>query len=88
MVLCVYHQEILIKADLHHKATLRNVKEGVTWWCAVGENVGVEINGKSSTFAVLAQARVLSVARLYKKIGMVPDSDLEIVKTGFHDLYC
>ncbi len=95
----------------------------------VGENVGIEINGKSETFArpvlvlrklsrfgfmgvpltskehkevgthffefkdraqyaALAQSRVFSVSRLYKKIGMVPDSDLQIVRKGFHDLYC
>lgn len=26
-------------------------KEGDIWWCAVGENVGVEINGKGETFS-------------------------------------
>ncbi len=26
-------------------------KEGDIWWCAIGENVGVEINGKGSTFS-------------------------------------
>ncbi|HAO64397.1 TPA: hypothetical protein DCQ44_00245 [Candidatus Taylorbacteria bacterium] len=25
-------------------------KEGEVWWCAVGENIGVEINGKSNNF--------------------------------------
>ena len=37
--------------------------------------------------AVLAQARVLSVFRLYKKMGTVPDSDLELVRDGFRKLY-
>ena len=26
-------------------------KEGEIWWCAVGENIGVEINGKGVTFS-------------------------------------
>ena len=34
-------------------------------------------------FASLAQVRVLSVSRLYEKIGTVPDSDPQIVKDGF-----
>ncbi len=38
-------------------------------------------------YAVLAQARVLSVSRLYKRIGVVPNSDLELVRTGFRNLY-
>lgn len=124
-----FNEWMVIKSDLHHKAVRRNVKEGDIWWCAVGENVGIEINGKSETFArpvlvmrklsqfgfmgipltsqqhegswyacfifkektqyaALAQAKVFSVSRLYKRIGTVPDSDLQIVRTGFHNLYC
>lgn len=116
------------KKDLHFEGTFRTVKEGEVWWCAIGENVGVEINGKSETFArpvvilkklsrygfmgvpltsqphegswyatfefkgkkqvaVLAQARVLSVFRLYKKMGTLPNSDYMIVKNGFRRLY-
>ena len=124
-----FKEWIIIKSDLHQKGVLRNVKEGDVWWCAVGENVGIEINGKSETFArpvlvlrklsrfgfmgipltsqkhdgnwyahfefkgidqyaALAQARVFSTSRLYKKIGMVPGSDLQIVRDGFRNLYC
>ena len=124
-----FEEWIGVKSDLHRKGILRNVKEGDVWWCAVGENVGIEINGKSETFArpvlvlrklsrygfmgipltsqehdgswyvtfefknkrqfaSLAQARVFSVSRLYRKIGMVPDSDLEMVRQGFRELYC
>lgn len=94
----------------------------------MGENVGVEINGKHESFsrpvlilkklsrfgfigipstsqehegdwyasfifrdkkqtAALAQARVMSVSRLYKRMGTIPNSDLEIVKAGFGRLY-
>lgn len=117
-----------LKPAIHYKGVYRDFKEGDVWWCAMGENVGVEINGKNEEFsrpvlvlrklsrfgfmgvpltsqkhqgtwyvpfefknreqiAVLAQARVLSVFRLYKKMGTVPDSDLELVRDGFRKLY-
>ncbi len=117
-----------VKSNLHYAGICRTVKEGEIWWCAVGENVGVEINGKNKEFsrpvlvlkklskygfmgvpltsqehigswyvdfifqdkkqvAVLAQARVISVFRLYKKMGTVPNSDLELVREGFKRLY-
>ena len=116
------------KEKLHGMNRTRTVREGEVWWCAMGENVGVEINGKNEDFsrpvlvfkklsrfgflgvplstkehsgswyasfefknrkqtAVLSQIRVISVARLYKKMGMLPDSDFEIVKEGFRLLY-
>lgn len=46
-----FEEWIVVKSDLHNKSTLRDIKEGNIYWCAVGENVGVEINGKSETFA-------------------------------------
>lgn len=124
-----FKEWIVVKSDLHEKATVRDIKDGDMYWCAVGENVGVEINGKSETFArpvvvlkklskygfmgvpltsqehsgswytpfifkdrqeyaVLAQARVFSVSRLYKKMGSLSDPDLDAIKTGFHNLFC
>lgn len=117
-----------LKEDLHNVGRVPAVKDGEVWWCAMGENVGVEINGKSSTFArpvlifkrlsrygfmgvpltsqahegswyvpfvfqekdqiaVLAQARVMSVSRLYRRMGTLPNSDLELIKDGFGKLY-
>lgn len=117
-----------LKGNIHNVGRIPKVKEGEIWWCAMGENVGVEINGKSKTFArpivifkklnrysfmgipltskhhfgewytpfifkgkhqvaVLAQARVVSVSRLYDKIGEMSDSDLKLVKIGFKNLY-
>lgn len=117
-----------VKADLHYAGIFRNIKEGEVWWCSIGENVGVEINGKQEFFlrpvlvlrklsrfgfmgvpltsqlhqgswyvpfefkgkqqnAVLVQARVLSVYRLKRKMGIVPNSDLELVRKGFRELY-
>lgn len=36
------------KYAIHSKNRLPNFKEGDVWWCAFGENVGVEINGKEN----------------------------------------
>ena len=117
-----------VKTELHFAAVPRTVREGEVWWCSVGENVGVEINGKQDLFlrpvlvlkklsrfgfmgvpltsqphegswyvpfmfkdkeqnAVLVQARVLSVYRLRRKMGEVPNTDLELIKDGFRRLY-
>lgn len=120
----------VIKEDFHctpdHKLQL--VRNGEIWWAGIGENVGVEINGKSEYFsrpvlvlkklsrygfmgipltsqshkgswyasfefqgnqeiAVLSQAKVFSTARLYGRIGQIPDSDLEKVRQAFLKLY-
>lgn len=119
-----------VKEDFHCTPSkkLQLVRDGEVWWVGVGENVGVEINGKSEYFsrpvlvlkklsrygfmgvpltsqshegswyvpfefqgrietAVVAQARVFSVARLYGRLGQVPDSDLKKVREGFLSLY-
>lgn len=123
-----FHEWMGVKENVHYVGRVPDTKEGEIWWCAVGENVGVEINGKNETFsrpvlimkklsrygflgvpltsqehfgnwyidfafkgkiqfASLAQIRVFSVSRLYKKMGMVPNSDLQSVKNGFRKLY-
>ena len=123
-----FNEWIELKKRLHDMDRLRAIHEGEIWWCAMGENIGVEINGKNEVFsrpvlvfkklsrygfmgipltsqehegnwyvsfifqdkkqtAALAQARVISVARLYKRMGMLPNSDFELVKTGFSKLY-
>ncbi|MBQ9017975.1 type II toxin-antitoxin system PemK/MazF family toxin [Candidatus Saccharibacteria bacterium] len=118
------------KENLHNlpERKIQLVRDGEVWWVGIGENVGVEINGKSEYFsrpvlvlkklsrfgfmgvpltsqehngkwyaafefkgiketAVLSQARVYSASRLYSRIGQVPDSDLELVRDGFLELY-
>lgn len=120
----------IVKEDLHAtvKGKLQLVRQGEIWWVGVGENVGVEINGKSEyfsrpvlvlkklskygfmgipltskehfgswyvpfefqskkEFAVLSQARMYSVSRLYGRIGQVPGTDLELVRKRFIELY-
>ena len=41
---------IEVKENVHCAGVFRDIKEGEVWWCSVGENVGVEINGKHSLF--------------------------------------
>ena len=43
----------IIKEDFHEKpdAKIQLVHQGEIWWVGVGENVGVEINGKSEFFS-------------------------------------
>ena len=124
-----FEEWITVKKTVHETARIPHIREGEIWWCAMGENVGIEINGKSATFArpvlvlnklsrygflgvpltsqyhegdwystfvfkdreehaALAQIRVLSVSRLYTKMGMIPNSDLLSVKDAFRELYC
>lgn len=119
---------IRIKESLHFRGRLPCFSEGDVWWCSIGENVGVEINGKSGRFtrpviimkklgrkgfmgipltsqekvgswyvsfeflekiqyAAICQARVISTSRLHDKMGQIPDSDLQMIKTAFHQLF-
>ena len=40
-----------LKEQKHNTIKLPKVTDGDVWWCAVGENIGVEINGKSEYFS-------------------------------------
>lgn len=40
-----------IKKKLHSSNNLPNFSEGEIWWCGVGKNIGVEVNGKSKVFS-------------------------------------
>ncbi len=119
---------IELKEKLHVVGRLPAIKEGEIWWAALGENIGIEVNGKNTVFsrpvliykklsrygfmaipltsqshegdwyipfvfrnkrsiAVLSQARVMSVSRLYERMGRIPDSDYKLVRKGFKKLY-
>ena len=39
------------KSFIHNKGIKRSFKEGDVWWAVVGENVGVEIDGKSQKYS-------------------------------------
>lgn len=118
----------VIKKGRHSSGRTPVIKEGEIWWCAMGENIGVEINGKHESFsrpvlifkklsrfgfmgipltsrrhegnwyasfvfrdkkqaASLAQARVMSTSRLYKRMGDTTKGDFAKVKDGFRKLY-
>lgn len=119
---------IILKEKLHRISRIRSFHEGEIWWCSIGKNVGVEIDGKNNDFsrpvlvlrklnklsflavplttqfhdgswyaqfsfknkeqfAVLSQIRVLSVARLNRKMGVLPESDYNLIQNKFCNLY-
>ena len=45
-----FDEWIKLKKILHKSNKSKPIKEGEIWWCAMGENVGTEINGKHSRF--------------------------------------
>ena len=46
-----YRQWMDAKSFINNKGIRRSFKEGDIWWAAVGENVGVEIDGKSKKYS-------------------------------------
>ncbi|MBQ3320522.1 type II toxin-antitoxin system PemK/MazF family toxin [Candidatus Saccharibacteria bacterium] len=46
-----YEDWMIVKDGIQFKKVLRTFKEWEIWWCAVGENVGTEVNGKGDKFA-------------------------------------
>ena len=116
------------KKTIHEKIEYPHMTEGEVWWCGIGQNVGVEINGKSEFFsrpivvykklsatsflgvplstkkhtgswyvpfnfldkqsiAVLSQIRIISVKRLYRRMGQLDESDFRKIKESFKKLY-
>lgn len=53
------------KLDVHeHQPPL--FTEGDLWWCAVGENVGIEVNGKSTDFT-----RPVIILKKFGRLGFL-----------------
>ena len=46
-----YADWMIVKDRVQFKKVMRSFKEWEIWWCAVGENVGTEINGKGKDFS-------------------------------------
>lgn len=46
-----YSEWMGIKSQINNNAPKRAFKEGEVWWSAVGENIGVEIDGKSKKYS-------------------------------------
>ena len=40
-----------LKGNLHEFGRIPAIKESEVWWAALGENVGIEINGKSDVYS-------------------------------------
>lgn len=56
---------IKMALDEHdHKPPL--ITEGDLWWCAVGENVGIEVNGKSKDFT-----RPVIILKKFGRLGFL-----------------
>ena len=72
-----FEEWIELKSGLHFNARCPRIHEGEVWWCSFGENVGVEINGKSSRFT-----RPVVIMKKLSKFGFmgVPLTSQE--KTG------
>lgn len=124
-----FNDWIEVKIDVNHRGLKFNFSEGEVWWRAIGQNVGVEINGKGKEFvrpvfvlrklnkrsfmavpltsqehsgawyvnfrfknmqeyAALSQVRIVSAARLYRRIGRADEMDALRIRQGFHDLFC
>lgn len=54
------------KQRLHIKGRMPLVSVGEVWWCAMGENIGVEINGKGSAFT-----RPVLILRKLSRYGFI-----------------
>lgn len=124
----LFYRWIRLKIQLEQLAKLPPISEGEVWWCSIGKNIGIEINGKHNSFsrpviiykklsrygflaiplstqlhqgswyvpftfqnkkqvAVLAQIRVISVFRLYDRMGVLSKGDLRQIKNSFLKLY-
>lgn len=46
-----FDEWIELKKNIHSSHRIPAIKEGEIWWCAMGENVGIEINGKHEVFS-------------------------------------
>lgn len=46
-----YEQWNKLKKKLNKITKYPTIKEGDIWWCAVGANIGIEIDGKSERFS-------------------------------------
>ena len=72
-----FEEWINLKEKLHFNAKVPRILEGEVWWCSFGENVGVEINGKSARFT-----RPVLIMRKLSKFGFMGIPLTSQEKTG------
>jgi mRNA interferase MazF len=61
--------------DREHQPPL--ISEGDLWWCAVGENVGIEVNGKSKDFT-----RPVIILKKFGRLGFLGIPTTTQARTG------
>lgn len=57
---------IKLKKRIHQLHKLPTIREGEIWWCGIGKNVGIEINGKSKKFS-----RPILIYKKLSKYGFI-----------------
>ena len=62
-----YKKWMGVKSDINNGGKTRKINEGDVVWVAVGENVGVEIDGK----------------RVYTRIGKLSNRDYNAIMLGY-----
>ncbi len=77
-----FEEWIDLKEKLHFHAKIPRILEGEVWWCSFGENVGVEINGKSCRFT-----RPVLIMRKLSRMGFmgIPLTSQEKTGSWYHE---
>lgn len=73
-----YQKWMSIKARIHNNGRYRTFSENQIWWCVLGENVGVEINGKGDYY--------LRPVYIFKKNGKLSFAGIPLT-TRAHEGY-
>ena len=73
----LFDEWIGLKKKLHFNNKIPRITEGEIWWCSFGENVGVEINGKSVRFT-----RPVLIMRKLSKFGFMGIPLTSQIKSG------
>ena len=72
-----FEEWISLKEKLHFGGKSPRILEGEVWWCSFGENIGVEINGKSARFT-----RPVLIMKKLSKFGFMGIPLTSQEKTG------
>jgi len=72
-----FEEWIKLKENLHFNGKIPRILDGEVWWCSFGENIGVEINGKSARFT-----RPVLIMKKLSRSGFMGIPLTSQVKTG------
>lgn len=72
----------MAKKKAHKLGRVPAFKEGEIWWCVIGENIGIEINGKQKKFSrpVLVLKKISQLSTDYIVLTNFGDQNA-IIKT-------